>query len=80
MINVISDLILNLGSLLICISVFLFLFPSHLLFFNLISLEYSGQWNEILPTKREKKKSHFSFHCLFDHAVTGLVIADVRKF
>ena len=58
MMTVISDLILNLDSLLIWISVF-FLFSSHLLFFNLISLECSGQWNEILPTKKEKKITLF---------------------
>ena len=34
---------------------------------------------KLLPAKKEKK-SHFSVRCLLDHAVTGLLLVDVRTF
>ena len=81
-ITVIWDLILNLGSSLIEISVFCcccFFFLLICFIFNSNSLEYSTQWNET-SSNQKRKKSLFSFRCLPDYAVTGLVLVDVRTF
>ena len=47
----------------------------------LIQIHQNTQHNgmKLLPTKK-RKKSLFSFRCLPDHAVTGLVLVDVRTF